>query len=425
MGLPDDELAGIGDNLEEDSEEDVTDASSLAGRSSGATSSGADFMRLEEAGGTQGLRSNIVAASSVMRVGATDGRGLSMTASDYIAAEEVLFTERPQVVAAISSSQIHCSWCMRSLLPCPEGLPHAHLWPHTPRQRRCPSCQGVFCCETCHRTALECGHGRLCEARASGELAQFERCAREQCAGLATDADLFCASALLALKMMAHLVVLPAAGDDATLAGAPRVSLGPYEHLCQATGRTHVTESWAARLYPMVRVVLKLTDAETVRLSQQLLCALLCAVASNATWIQPVSSFADYVTASRSLRRREEAGETLRKLEAHCAGLREAHGERLADAHRVDQVCDEVYGVRGGGLYKLQSKINHSCTPNARLVCGFTDATIDVVALRPIARHEEVTISYINPAFDRARRRSLLQAGYGFDCECALCAQGQ
>ena len=73
-------------------------------------------------------------------------------------------------------------------------------------------------------------------------------------------------------------------------------------------------------------------------------------------------------------------------------------------------------------LFVLQSKINHACAPNAKLVCAFTDATIDIVAERDLRRGDEICISYIGPGLGRVRRRQLLRANYGFGCVCSLCS---
>ena len=152
---------------------------------------------------------------------------------------------------------------------------------------------------------------------------------------------------------------------------------------------------------------------------------MLRAVASNATSVRPVSCFADYLAASRTVRRREEDGRTLKQLEAHCAALRREHAEALNGSERVDEVADWVYGARGGALYLLQSKMNHACVhPNCMLVCSFTDATIDVVAKEEVPCGAELTISYCAPGLDRARRRQQLRTSYGFDCCCPACVAG-
>lgn len=152
---------------------------------------------------------------------------------------------------------------------------------------------------------------------------------------------------------------------------------------------------------------------------------LLLAVSCNATHVAPLSAFADYVAASRSARRREEVPRTLHQLQAHCEALRThaAHGAELDGTESLDQVADRVYGARGAALYVLQSKINHTCAqPTAKLVCAFTDATIDVVAQADLPAGAEITISYVPPTLDAARRRQTLRASYGFTCKCELCS---
>ena len=108
----------------------------------------------------------------------------------------------------------------------------------------------------------------------------------------------------------------------------------------------------------------------------------------------------------------------------HLLRVCAAHDATLAGDEKIDEVADAVYGARGGALYKFQSKMNHSCMPNARLLCSFTDASIDVVACADVPAGTEVLISYVNPASDRAHRQRVLRASYGFACTCAACAGG-
>ena len=89
-----------------------------------------------------------------------------------------------------------------------------------------------------------------------------------------------------------------------------------------------------------------------------------------------------------------------------------------------DEVVDEMYGVLSCGLFKLQSKLNHSCAPNARIVCAFTDGSIDLVACEEVRCGDELLNAYIDPREqDGARRRSMLRSSYGFECGCARCAR--
>ena len=164
-------------------------------------------------------------------------------------------------------------------------------------------------------------------------------------------------------------------------------------------------------------------------MNERLVGRVLAMVSSNATRVAPLSSFADYLAASRGARRRAansaadgEGGGSLRALQAHCEALRASLSNGLRGDESADEVADAAYGARGSSLFVLQSKINHACAPNAKLVCAFTDATIDIVAERDLRRGDEICISYIGPGLGRVRRRQLLRTNYGFGCVCSLCS---
>jgi hypothetical protein len=93
---------------------------------------------------------------------------------------------------------------------------------------------------------------------------------------------------------------------------------------------------------------------------------------------------------------------------------------RLIDSHYSD-IC----GVKGCGIFALQSKINHDCSPNSQArSCTFRSACIEIVALRPIAAGDEVSISYVGPGMSAAQRRADLWSNYGFKCACGACSSG-
>ncbi|CDI83488.1 hypothetical protein, conserved [Eimeria acervulina] len=63
----------------------------------------------------------------------------------------------------------------------------------------------------------------------------------------------------------------------------------------------------------------------------------------------------------------------------------------------------------GWGLFRLGSMTNHSCWPNAEADFPLDSAALEVRALRPIGRGEEVTVSYIDEALSLHQRRQTLQ----------------
>eukprot|EP00966_Prymnesium_polylepis_P329757 7385434-Prymnesium_polylepis.2 len=383
--------------------------------------------RLQGAGGARSLLSEayslddsgrMVSPSVHVRGDAVGSLGLF--AKRDISVGEVIFTERPQLTVAINAAQRpHCGWCLRSLHECPPGLPHASFWPASPRRSSCDGCGTLFCCDSCRKGAAACGHHRLCGAIASGELDAYE----VHCRSMSRD-ELFAGVAVIVLKMLAHLLAAAErGGEEALLEAKPR-----YAHFTRGSWddgegggqRADGSSSATRALFSRTVATLQVTLGERKWFDEALMRDLFRAAAVNAALLQPLSPFGDYVTASRSVRR-IDGGEMLRALELHGQELRAQHAARLDDAQTIDEVYAEMYGVRGGGLFKLHSKINHSCTPSTSLVCSFTDSTIDVVAKTAIRAGEELTLGYVDPTLDGSRRRMTLRTCYGFECTCKRC----
>lgn len=80
---------------------------------------------------------------------------------------------------------------------------------------------------------------------------------------------------------------------------------------------------------------------------------------------------------------------------------------------------------QGTAFFPLQSCMNHSCCPNAKAFKRDEDrdGQATVIALRPIRKGEEITISYIDEELPYENRQALL-ADYGFRCQCPKCLEG-
>ncbi|KAF6159260.1 hypothetical protein GIB67_032031 [Kingdonia uniflora] len=89
----------------------------------------------------------------------------------------------------------------------------------------------------------------------------------------------------------------------------------------------------------------------------------------------------------------------------------------------LDAVGDE-YSVccEGSAFFPLQACMNHSCVPNAKAFKRDEDrdGQATIIALRPISKGDEVTISYIKEDVSFEERKALL-ADYGFKCICPKC----
>ncbi|CAL5403501.1 unnamed protein product [Camellia sinensis] len=91
----------------------------------------------------------------------------------------------------------------------------------------------------------------------------------------------------------------------------------------------------------------------------------------------------------------------------------------------LDALGDD-YSVccEGTAFFPLQSCMNHSCHPNAKAFKREEDrdGQATIIALRPISKGEEVTISYIEEDLPFEERQALL-ADYGFRCKCPKCLE--
>ncbi|OSX59923.1 hypothetical protein POSPLADRAFT_1066984 [Postia placenta MAD-698-R-SB12] len=78
------------------------------------------------------------------------------------------------------------------------------------------------------------------------------------------------------------------------------------------------------------------------------------------------------------------------------------------------------------GIFPFASRsFNHSCVPNAvvkYIITPCHPVRMEVIALRDIARGDEITIPYLDPALPHNTRQEALFHNYGFTCNCDLCA---
>lgn len=74
------------------------------------------------------------------------------------------------------------------------------------------------------------------------------------------------------------------------------------------------------------------------------------------------------------------------------------------------------------GIFLQCSRFNSSCMPNVHNCWDEDGGVIGMRALKPIARGEELCISYCGEWMTRDARRSLLKAKFGFTCNCASCS---
>jgi hypothetical protein len=101
--------------------------------------------------------------------------------------------------------------------------------------------------------------------------------------------------------------------------------------------------------------------------------------------------------------------------------LKAAYARRLYPAILHDDDMYPIPVVIGSGHYPTVARMNHSCDPNVEWRSVSGSATIEMIALRPIAAGEEVVLSYIDQTLPVNERRSKLLELYGFECLCQKC----
>lgn len=70
----------------------------------------------------------------------------------------------------------------------------------------------------------------------------------------------------------------------------------------------------------------------------------------------------------------------------------------------------------------VTSSVNHSCNPNAVLICD--GRRIFIRSIHEIKADEEVRIGYVDCTDPYRRRQAMLQQRYFFSCRCVKCEQG-
>lgn len=90
------------------------------------------------------------------------------------------------------------------------------------------------------------------------------------------------------------------------------------------------------------------------------------------------------------------------------------------DVRSVGDVVPEKDPLRSTGIWIQASYMNHSCDPNAAR--AFIGDLMIVHANRDIAKDEEIYISYILPDVDYQKTKRKLMSGWGFQCDCKICA---
>jgi hypothetical protein len=123
----------------------------------------------------------------------------------------------------------------------------------------------------------------------------------------------------------------------------------------------------------------------------------------------------------------EKIIQVYKKFLTYCPGMLQFHGlEELLMAFSgvsfnvMTQFADEHQSIRHVFLHHAASFMNHSCEHNTEYSHKVADRLLRCIAIRPITKGEEITISYAYDANPIVRRQKLFVI-YGFVCNCSFC----
>ncbi|KAJ2881109.1 mitochondrial import receptor subunit tom20 [Coemansia aciculifera] len=94
-----------------------------------------------------------------------------------------------------------------------------------------------------------------------------------------------------------------------------------------------------------------------------------------------------------------------------------SESEIISDTMRDDHGASAV----GTALYLISSHIAHSCDPNAQAVFSEGTDKIAIKTLKPVAKDEELRVSFVDLSLGKEDRQRLLKASYRITCTCPKC----
>lgn len=323
------------------------------------------------------------------------GAGAGLFALEPFAAGDIVFSEKPVCGTAAlywdeplaSEHCAHCAWPLStgSVVRCPRG------------------CNVCFCSHECAEEAEWVHHAVLCRDVPGGELwiayeAHCQECANEYY--------------LIAARIFASLRHL-----DTTAGQLPwNGYAGPVWWECMkrpvysdssGTESSDESETGSSSLdldaYFADRV--KDQTAETLEMLRKV--------------FQRQGLFVPGSTLSRLLTL-ENFARTLGILRTNALAIGGLVNEEWDGFRDPSEISKRP--LRGMALYRLQSLMNHRCSPNCRMVAEGVASTCDVQATRDVNEGEELCIDYLaGSSYSLQDRRIILLDQYHVDCTCDVC----
>lgn len=369
---------------------------------------------------------DIVPSPATLYVKNTESKGKGLFSSAAIKEGAIIFEEKPEIACQFSWNRQYnytaCDNCMKSLETAQNmarrltadyerELPFSDLCCDATKSRKdivkCPRCMLPFCFSACFLEAEEKYHKFLCLGHDKNNNEHPLNKLEEEWRKIHYPPE------TASIMLIARMVSMIAQSPD------PQKQLEKFNQFVSNvrdvdTKMTHklLGEKFQGELSRMYRL---LKDAVPIEHYPKLLAmdglkSLFALIGINGQGIG-TSSLSQYVHNVDALQLEE------------------------SEREKVDNIIDNLYddiekesgqflNCEGSGLFELQSKCNHSCSPNAEVTFPYNNSTLVLVALADIEPNEEICICYLDECQrDRSRhsRQKILRENYLFECSCLRC----
>lgn len=364
---------------------------------------------------------------SLVEVRTTSQKGRGLYATAPIKEGTVLFEETPLVSAQFSWNYTYgylaCEYCLKPLETAETNvrrlttdysisLPYAECCPiqeqlggHT----KCPDCRENYCSDDCLQNAAKLYHRALCLGAAKGNsehptnaLVEFWKKTHYP---PETSSIQLVVKIIGMFKQTDDIAGLRAKFDD-FVSQTMNEDLMIFHKMLGENFSQQIDE-----LYELIsRAFDPAADERLQWLTLSGFRSLLALIGTNGQGIG-TSSFADWVRNVSELDLPDPQRESVDVLIDNLY-------------NKLDEVVGSFLNNEGSALYSHQSKVNHSCAPNAECRFPHSNNLLALTATRDIKVGEEICISYLDEcALERSRhsRQKMLSENYLFQCQCEKC----
>lgn len=363
----------------------------------------------------------------VYEIRLTEKKGKSLFATNHIKSGTVIFEESPLVSSQFSWNAIYgylaCEYCLRPLETAERNvrrltndysinLPYSeccHIQEEVGKHAKCPDCMENYCSEACLQCALDSYHKALCLGANRTNTNHPINALIEFWKKMHYPPET--SSIMLVIKIIG---MFKQTSDAVELRSQFNQFLCQTKNLDLMIFHKMLGENFMQQIEQLYELICVAFDpASDERLNWITFSgfqSLLALIGTNGQGIG-TSSFADWVQHVSDLSLSEKQRESLDELIDHLYS-------------KLDDVVGSFLNNEGSALYNTQSKINHSCFPNAECRFPHSNHHLQLMAIRDIEPGHEICISYLDEcALERSRhsRQKILVENYLFYCNCEKC----